>query len=73
MCSQSCPSDFPDIGIACSKPQTYSRGAGYSLWDQGKCNNEHSDVGGCEQYGLLYYPKCKTSKQLFKNIYRYIL
>ncbi|KAJ6649527.1 hypothetical protein Bhyg_04763 [Pseudolycoriella hygida] len=46
-----------DIGVSCQKPAAYGRGAGYALWDKGKCEREH---GSCEQNGLLHYPKCRA-------------
>ncbi|RHY13813.1 hypothetical protein DYB32_010895, partial [Aphanomyces invadans] len=30
-----------DIGVSCTKPAAYSRGAGYALWQEDKCKNEN--------------------------------
>jgi hypothetical protein len=57
VCWESCPGGFRDDGAFCAKPAPYGRGAGYALWDKGKCEREH---GQCEQHGLLHYPKCRT-------------
>jgi hypothetical protein len=46
-----------DIGVSCAKPKAYGRGAGYVLWNHGKCVRESG--GECERNGLLWYPKCK--------------
>jgi len=56
VCWHHCPPGFRDGGMCCAKPPPYGRGAGYPLWDRGKCEREHS--GGCEQCGLFIYPKC---------------
>lgn len=50
-------SRYRDDGTSCWI-DTYGRGAGYALWDKGKCEAENPQ--GCEQYGLLYYPKCNS-------------
>jgi hypothetical protein len=55
VCWQRCPDGFPDRGLVCGK-RNYSRGAGYALWDKGKCQREH---GSCELSGAVYYPKCR--------------
>lgn len=67
VCWQDCPSGFRDDGAFCAKPAPYGRGAGYP-WEFGdapfdltgaknRCNRDHA--AGCEQDGLLFYPKCK--------------
>jgi hypothetical protein len=60
ICAQNCPPGYRNDGLFCAKPSSYGRGAGYALWDEKKCNDEHSDVG-CEKNGALWYPKCKTN------------
>lgn len=57
VCWGKCPEGFSDIGAFCQKPQPYGRGAGYVIWDEGKCNKENPQ--GCEKNGALWYPKCK--------------
>ncbi|EQC28274.1 hypothetical protein SDRG_13955 [Saprolegnia diclina VS20] len=52
-----------DIGVSCTKPKAYGRGAGYALWDEDKCKRESSQ--GCEKNGALWYPKCKAG---FHNV-----
>lgn len=59
VCWQTCPSGFTDTGLDCLKPSSYGRGAGYPLWDEGKCNSENSQ--GCEKSGLLWYPNCDAN------------
>lgn len=59
MCHKDCPPGFRDDGLYCAKPGSYGRGAGYPLGDGGKCRREHPQ--GCEQDGLLIYPKCKAN------------
>jgi len=63
VCWQNCLNNYRDDGAFCYKPSSYGRGAGYPLWSKQKCNDENSN--GCEKYGLLYYPKCKTG---FHNV-----
>lgn len=58
VCWQTCPAGYRDTGADCLKPAAYGRGAGYVLWDRGKCEHENSQ--GCEQNGALIYPKCKA-------------
>lgn len=60
ICTQNCPPGFTNDGLFCRKPNSYGRGAGYVIWDEKKCNDEHSDVG-CEKNGALWYPKCRTN------------
>ncbi|EAS07688.1 hypothetical protein TTHERM_00497410 (macronuclear) [Tetrahymena thermophila SB210] len=65
ICAESCPSRYEDQGLYCKKPSSYGRGAGYP-WEFGddmslnnaykRCEAENSQ--GCEQYGLVIYPKC---------------
>lgn len=63
VCWQECPNGFRNDGAFCYKPTSYGRGAGYALWNEGKCNRENSQ--GCEKYGLMYYPRCNAG---FRNI-----
>uniref|UniRef100_A0A914EAR6 Uncharacterized protein n=1 Tax=Acrobeloides nanus TaxID=290746 RepID=A0A914EAR6_9BILA len=63
VCWQSCPSGFTDVGVTCQKPAAYGRGAGYALWHLKECENDNPQ--GCEQYGLMYYPKCKENFHAF--------
>ena len=62
-----CPPGLKDDGTSCWG-DLYGRGAGYA-WQWGdpafdysragdRCNNENSQ--GCEQDGLIWYPKCKA-------------
>lgn len=60
---QNCPANYKDTGGHCLKPAAYGRGAGYVLWDEGKCNRENPQ--GCEKNGLIWYPKCKAG---FHNV-----
>jgi len=59
VCWQTCLNNFRDDGAFCFKSAAYGRGAGYLLSNKLKCENENPE--GCEQYGLLYYPKCKST------------
>ncbi|KDO22307.1 hypothetical protein SPRG_12769 [Saprolegnia parasitica CBS 223.65] len=52
-----------DVGASCTKPKAYGRGAGYTLWNQDKCNAENN--GQCEKNGLMWYPKCKPGYHNF--------
>ncbi len=67
VCYSNCPSGFNDIGALCQKPASYGRGAGYALHfgefslDGAKQRCEKDNAPGCEQNGLLYYPKCKAN------------
>lgn len=66
VCWGNCPSNFKDIGAFCEKPSSYGRGVGY--FSQEKC--ESSDThgakeNGCEQSGLLWYPKCDNQFHAF--------
>ena len=56
VCQENRPSALRDDGAFCFKPSAYGRGAGYLISNKDKCEKENSE--GCEQYGLLYYPKC---------------
>lgn len=56
-CYQRCPAEFTQDGRFCAKPAAYGRGAGYIITDKAKCERENP--GGCEQDGLLFYPKCR--------------
>lgn len=71
VCWQNCPEGFRDDGAFCGKPAPYGRGAGYPLWEEGKCNIEHAQhsqyridiehAGFCEKSGALWYPKCRAN------------
>ncbi|MCB9384824.1 MAG: hypothetical protein H6509_09420 [Bryobacterales bacterium] len=64
VCYQDCPGGaYRDDGLYCGKI-TYNRGAGYAIWDKQLCDKEHADVGGCEQKGLIHYPKCKAGFEM---------
>jgi hypothetical protein len=54
VCWQNCPDGFRNDGAFCYKPNSYGRGFGY--WSLDHC--VHENPQGCEQYWLLYYPKC---------------
>jgi len=67
VCWQRCPDGFRDDGAYCAKPEPYGRGTGHP-WQvgdapfsldgaQGRCEAENPQ--GCEQDGLIIYPKCK--------------
>lgn len=69
VCWQNCPSGFRDDGAYCAKPAAYGRGGGYA-WQFGdapfnldgardRCNRDNAS--GCEQWGLLWYPKCRAN------------
>ncbi len=66
VCWGKCNEGYHDDGMTCRRnahifgKDSYGRGAGYVLWKKDKCNKEHKDVGGCEKYGAIYYPKCKS-------------
>ncbi|KAL4454651.1 hypothetical protein ABPG74_021856 [Tetrahymena malaccensis] len=65
LCESHCPPGFRDDGLFCAKPNSYGRGAGYP-WKFGdsinlqaatqRCEKDHPQ--GCEQNGLIIYPKC---------------
>ena len=68
VCWQDCPSGFRDDGMFCAKPKPYGRGAGYP-WKFGdtafSLNGARqrcaaANPGGCEKWGAIIYPKCKT-------------
>ncbi len=65
VCWQNCAPGFRDDGAFCFKPEPYGRGVGYPLWSEGSCNNDNQDVGGCEKWGLIWYPKCRAN---FHNV-----
>lgn len=56
-CVQDCPPSFRDDGLYCAKPSAYGRGAG----SFSKCKAEEQ----CEQWGLLWYSKCRDNFQNF--------
>ncbi len=62
VCWQGCPDGFRDDGAFCRKAE-YGRGAGYALWDEGKCNRDNKQ--GCEKNGLMWYPKCAAGYSAF--------
>ena len=57
-CVQECPPGWRNDGFFCAKPAAYGRGTGYAIWNEAKCNRENP--GGCEKWGLNWYPKCKA-------------
>jgi hypothetical protein len=59
VCWSDCPAGFRDDGAFCAKPAPYGRGAGYAIWDEQKCRNEHG--GNCEKSGAMWYPTCATN------------
>lgn len=72
-CVKNCPEGFRDDGYYCAKPAPYGRGEGYA-WRLGdrigdysgakrRCESENPQ--GCDQDGLLYYPKCKNGFHAF--------
>lgn len=66
VCWPDCPSGFTDSGVACTKPASYGRGAGYKWFlgaltdDYYGCERDHG-VGNCEWNGALAYPKCAAN------------
>jgi len=72
ICEEYCPEGFRDDGLYCAKPSAYGRGVGYP-WEFGdemnldaawkRCQKDHPE--GCEQWGLIIYPKCKPG---FHNV-----
>uniref|UniRef100_A0A914DW01 Uncharacterized protein n=1 Tax=Acrobeloides nanus TaxID=290746 RepID=A0A914DW01_9BILA len=58
VCWEDCPNGFTDIGLLCLKPNSYSRGLGYALWNNDTCEKENPQ--GCELLGLVWYPKCQN-------------
>jgi len=66
VCWGTCKEGYTNDGMTCRRnahifgKKSYGRGAGYALWSKNKCNDAHKDVGGCEKYGAIYYPKCKA-------------
>lgn len=58
-CYKNCPTGFRDDGLYCGKPQAYTRGAGYVIWDKALCEKQNPQ--GCEQGGAIWYPKCKAN------------
>lgn len=61
-CHSICPEGLRDDGLFCRAAE-YGRGAGYALWNEGKCNQENPQ--GCEKNGALWYPKCKAGYEAF--------
>ncbi|CDW85993.1 UNKNOWN [Stylonychia lemnae] len=59
VCWESCKDGYTDTGVDCLKPSSYGRGAGYALWSWNQCLNDNPQ--GCEQWGALYYPKCRPN------------
>lgn len=62
-CLPNCPRGFRNDGDFCYKPDSYGRGVGYAIWDEGKCNSQNKQ--GCEKNLLMYYPKCQEN---FHNV-----
>jgi hypothetical protein len=58
-CYKNCPAGFRDDGLYCGKPPSYTRGAGYVIWDRPICEKENPQ--GCEQGGAIWYPKCRPN------------
>lgn len=54
---------YVDVGISCSKPPAYGRGAGYVIWEHDRCVRENGV--DCEQSGWLWYPRCKPNFNQF--------
>lgn len=71
MCHKDCPAGFRDDGLYCAKPASYGRGTGYALsfgelnldGAMARCSRDHRQ--GCEQHGLIVYPKCRAN---FHNV-----
>lgn len=62
VCWENCQSNFRDDGAYCFKTPAYGRGTGYIHQD--KCLSENPETG-CDKYGLLYYPTCKSGYKNF--------
>lgn len=59
-----------DDGLFCRRSE-YGRGAGYVKRSICNRNAGKSGVSECEQYGLLFYPKCREGYEAFgSNICR---
>jgi hypothetical protein len=73
MCWQDCPSGFRDDGAYCAKPEAYGRGGGYPwefgdpAFDLGNARRrcEAANPAGCEQDGLIFYPRCRAGFHAF--------
>ena len=64
VCWENCPSRYTDTGADCLKPSAYGRGAGYT--SEHSCVNDNKDKPkGCEEWGLLWYPKCDDGFHYF--------
>lgn len=51
-----------DIGVSCEKPEAYGRGAGYTVFEESRCELEN---GSCEMWGAIYYPTCRSGYSTF--------
>ncbi|KAL4453916.1 hypothetical protein ABPG74_003799 [Tetrahymena malaccensis] len=70
ICIEKCPQGFIEDGEQCIKPNSYSRGVGYSwipqdgpfsvVKSQLRCNKENPNTS-CEQCGSFSFPKCKKN------------
>ena len=59
VCWGQCPSGFTDNGAFCLKPEAYGRGWGHTSQEACQNSDDHgAKSNGCEQNGLLWYPKC---------------
>ena len=58
VCWEKCAPGFKDIGAFCQKAKSYTRGAGYVVWQKKKCERENRQ--GCEKQGAIWYPKCRA-------------
>jgi len=73
ICSHECPSTYRDDGLYCGKPSAYGRGVGYpwKFGDEVDLNRARerclldNPILGCEQWGLIIYPKCREG---FHNV-----
>jgi hypothetical protein len=72
-CHAVCPEGMRDDGLYCRDAE-YGRGAGYP-WQFGdglnldgardRCARDSANPQGCEQWGAVIYPKCKTGYENF--------
>ena len=60
VCWETCPSGYRDDGAFCAKPGSYGRGGGHITKSGCEKSSQAKTSGGCDKYGLLYYPKCNA-------------
>ena len=65
-CMQKCSERYTDTGLHCLKPKAFGRGTGHTT--RKRCKN--SENVRCEQYGVLWYPRC--NELAWKNYKEYL-